>query len=41
VHSNGNFRAVVSVDHPGVMSTLYERTGSDPTAHAMWSGVPS
>jgi hypothetical protein len=41
VHSNGNFRAVVSIDHPGVMSTMYERTGGDNTVHAVWSGVPS
>jgi hypothetical protein len=40
-HSNGNFRAVLSVDHPGEMSTMYERTGSDSTVHAVWSGVSS
>jgi hypothetical protein len=41
VHTDGNFRAVLDVDDPGVMSTMYERTGSDNTVHPGWSGVLS
>jgi hypothetical protein len=40
VNSNGQFSASITIDHPGVLSTMYYRVGSGPAVVA-WSDTPS
>jgi hypothetical protein len=40
VSPNGQFSASVTIDHPGVQSTMFYHTGSGPVV-AAWSATPS
>jgi hypothetical protein len=40
VNSNGTFSAPVTIDHPGIQSTMYYRIDNGPTIRA-WSAIPS